>query len=36
MGMPGIKVSDKRKYALNIVNNVIGGFHEFASFPENP
>ena len=25
MGMPGIKVSDKRKYALNIVNNVIGG-----------
>lgn len=25
MGMPGINLSDNRKYALNIVNNVIGG-----------
>ncbi len=25
MGMPGIRLDDKRKYALNIVNNVIGG-----------
>lgn len=25
MGMPGLDVSDKRKYALNILNNVIGG-----------
>lgn len=25
MGMPGIDLSDKRKYALNILNNVLGG-----------
>ena len=25
MGFPGIRLDDKRKYALNIVNNVIGG-----------
>ena len=25
MGMPGLNLSDKRKYALNIINNVIGG-----------
>lgn len=25
MAMPGLNVSDKRKYALNILNNVIGG-----------